>query len=538
MRNIRIGNDIRLKVELKQADGFDSILPLNNSNIKQLRCYLINTSVPHEPTIEEKRMFRRVGFPDFYRPTAHNINNAGFPSYHMQPANACNYDRFLPDFHDFHWWPGFRGFGIHPEHFHDHCGHMWGMGPKPIMDAPEHPWYLADSQVLPTANTISCMFPAFDQKLCGTYKLVVVLTVYEKGWGRHNLRTFTLDKGDVFKLVDGNDPTEGAESGPIYIDVDDKGTKNMEVKSVYTEGANQFYMNADSTLEIGGRDLNQNIYQIIAKLQDNSTVLYNPMHWPFTNLEFTSDNPDAVEVDENGTLYAKPIIWTYAGKALHYTKKNDPWYKDQTIQYCEDGDPHTHEEDLMHANEDTCYNDETMIVNPDGGTKKEWPSATIYVKPYGMDDAIYSFKVIVVEMDTLKIGFDEEDDINYIDADDEFLMDYNAKSTSYTVPNNLLDGGYMWILSQRKIHYVKGMVVEDEQPACCVKDTCCKYGKKPSKKPYDLFKREEQEEITSDMSSGFRIPLISYDQTVDGYYCYRSAAPIRDGNVKMKIKFE
>ena len=104
------------------------------------------------------------------------------------------------------------------------------------------------------------MFPAFDQKLCGTYKLVVVLTVYEKGWGRHNLRTFTLDKGDIFKLVDGNDPTEGAESGPIYIDVDDKGTKNMEVKSVYTEGINQFYMNADSTLEIGGRDLNQNIY--------------------------------------------------------------------------------------------------------------------------------------------------------------------------------------------------------------------------------------------------------------------------------------
>lgn len=196
-----------------------------------------------------------------------------------------------------------------------------------------------------------------------------------------------------------------------------------------------------------------------------------------------------------------------------------------------------HEEDLMHANEDTCYNDETMIVNPDNGTKKQWPSATIYVKPYGMDEAVYSFKVTVVEMDTLKIGFDEEDDINYIDADDEFLMDYNAKSTSYIVPNNLLDGGYMWILSQRKIHYVKGMVVEDEQPACCIKD-CCKYGKKPSKKPYDLFKKEEQEEITSDMSSGFRIPLISYDQTVDGYYCYRSAAPIRDGNVKMKIKFE
>ena len=53
-----------------------------------------------------------------------------------------------------------------------------------------------------------------------------------------------------------------------------------------------------------------------------------------------------------------------------------------------------------------------------------------------------------------------------------------------------------------------------------------------------MFKKEQREEITSDVSSGFRIPLVSYDQTVDGYYCYRSAAPIRDGNVKMKIKFE
>lgn len=104
------------------------------------------------------------------------------------------------------------------------------------------------------------MFPAFDQKLCGTYKLVVVLTVYEKGWGRHNLRTFTLDKGDIFKLVDGNDPTEGAESGPIYIDVDNKGTKNMEVKNVYTEGTNKFFMNSDSILRIGEKDLAQNIY--------------------------------------------------------------------------------------------------------------------------------------------------------------------------------------------------------------------------------------------------------------------------------------
>jgi len=69
---------------------------------------------------ENPKCFKRVGFPDFYHPTENNINNAGFPSYHMMPANVCNYNRFLPDFHDYHWWPGYRGFGHYPEHFHGH----------------------------------------------------------------------------------------------------------------------------------------------------------------------------------------------------------------------------------------------------------------------------------------------------------------------------------------------------------------------------------------------------------------------------------
>lgn len=533
MRNIRIGNDIRLKIELKQADGFDNILPLNNSNIKQVRCYLINTSVPHEPTNEEKKMFRRVGFPDFYHPTAHNINNAGFPSYHMQPANVCNYDRFVPDFHDFHWWPGFRGFGIHPEHFHDHCEHMFRMGAKPFlyMDNEIHPWYLADSKVLSQANTISCMFPAMEQKLCGTYKLVVVLTVYEHGWGRHNLRTFTLDKGDVFKLVDGNDPSEGGESGAIYIDVDDKGTKERQIETVFIKSTNHFYMNSDSTMEIGDNDIERQRYEIVVKLKDGSTVMYNPEHWPFDNLIFTSENPDVVDVDQDGTLYAKPIIWSYKKKALHYTSKSDPFYSDETITYKNDGDPASIGDDSLCANEDTHYEPDTMVVEPDQGTSRVWPTTKIYVKLIDSEDFVCSFDVTVKEMDCLKIGFDEEDDVNYIDSYDEFLKEYSAKATSYIVPNNMLDGGYMWILSQRKIHYVKGAFIEEETDECC--DRCSK----KTRKPYDLFKKDMQEEITSDVSSGFRIPLIQCGAR-GGFYYYRSAAPIRDGNVKMKIKFE
>jgi hypothetical protein len=91
--------------------------------------------------------FKRVGFPEFFRPDHHNINNAGYPSYYMEPANVHNYDRFIPDFHDYHWWPGYRGFGLRPERFHDWCPHVHhGPHPYPCPIDPfnprmHHPYY-------------------------------------------------------------------------------------------------------------------------------------------------------------------------------------------------------------------------------------------------------------------------------------------------------------------------------------------------------------------------------------------------------------
>jgi len=223
MRKVRIGTDIRLKltIEPNTMAGFDKIDEFDQSNVKQLRCYLINTSFCR-PCCEKECKHQRIGFPDFYHPTAHNINNIGFPAYHMAPANICNYDKFSPDFHDFHWWPGYRGFGLHPEHFHEYCGHMHWHGPRPshyyphchnhfpgckfpepiyepffhgydhhgiahckpdpfdnwfhpeyvpadvfgkenvVLNHPHPyaPFYLADSQVLNEKNTLTCMFPA------------------------------------------------------------------------------------------------------------------------------------------------------------------------------------------------------------------------------------------------------------------------------------------------------------------------------------------------------------------------------------------
>ena len=445
MRKIRIGNDIRLKlrIEPNTQAGFDKIDEFDQSSVKQLKCYLINTSYFRPSKEVGPKPFLKVGFPEFYRPSKCNINNAGFPSYHMRPANLCNYDRFEPDFHDFHWWPGFRGFGIYPEHFHDHCGHMFGMGPKPHAPFDEHdirPWYLADSQVLNEKNTLTCLFPAVQQKLCGTYKLVVVMTVFEQGWGRHNLRTYTIDKGDVFELVD----DETGESGAVTIDTEDNefasGKRENVYKSIYTDL--ELYTIASGTItKIGSSDAGGVDYNIYAVLKDGSTVIYNPYDWHFTELKFTSSNPDVVSVDKYGTLTA-------------------------------------HEIDSL---------------------KKE-----VIITVSDIDNNIeYQFTVIVKYMDSIKIGFNLADDIDQMSANNVSMLNYRVKDGKYSVPNPE-NGRYLWIFSQRRIQYIKSV--------------------------------EDNDEIAAELSSGFRVPMTNA-VIKDGYFCYRSAAPILAGNMNIKIKF-
>ena len=513
MRKIRIGNDIRLKLKIEPNTeaGFDKIDEFDQSNVKQLRCYLINTSWfrPKKDEIHPKP-FLRVGFPEFYHPTHHNINNAGFPSYHMLPANMCNYDRFSPDFHDFHWWPGYRGFGLHPEHFHDHCCHIQhGPRPKPsccgfepwwpfdyhfhpdhfgywphhdhfmhdhIHDPhclnhpplppcaePHHPepepydifgrtiedhrhpdpylpYYLADSQVLNEKNTLTCFFPAVQQKLCGTYKLVVILTVFEQGWGRHNLRTYTIDKGDVFELVD----DETGESGNITIYPDTTGDREDLFSLIYT-GTSNYTMASNTVMHVGEYDSLGTDYNIFVVLKDGTTVLYNPVDWHFTELKFESSDESVVKVGKDGTLYAQDI---------------------------------------------------------DGAEA----TATITVTDIDGKVAPAEYTVTVRYMDTIKIGFSSESEPENITSDDDFLGTYKIITGTYSVPNNK-SGNYMWVFSQRKIHYIKGT--------------------------------EDDDEIVAELSSGFRIPMTNMtdDMIKDGYFCYRSAAPILSGDIKFKIKF-
>lgn len=157
MKRIRIGNDIRVQTTLHELKDFDATM------IKQLRCYFI-------PNIEEAAN----PFPQTYDPAQYIICNCGKPKYNVFP---CNID--AP-----HWFPGYNGFGVNSTPF--------------IRFEKE---YLAPSRLLAEQNKIEAYFPAVDQKLLSEYRVVIVLTLYQTGWGTDNLRTYTIDKGVVFALT-------------------------------------------------------------------------------------------------------------------------------------------------------------------------------------------------------------------------------------------------------------------------------------------------------------------------------------------------
>lgn len=523
MRKIRIGNDIRLKLTIKPSkgfgiEGFDNFFwdnrldEFDQSNIKQLRCYLINTSFC-KPCRDKGCKCQRIGFPDFYHPTHHNINNTGFPGYHMAPANMCNYDRFTPDFHDFHWWPGYRGFGIYPDHFHEHCGHMHWHGPRPSnfypcchnhhMPVPpmppcpgckwpepyeplfhgydhhgiEHckpepfdtvlhpeyvpvdvfgkenvvlnhphpytPFYLCDSQVLEEKNKLTCMFPAVQQKMCGIYKLVVVLTVFEQGWGRHNLRTYTIDKGDVFELVDC-----GGDSGPITIDIDSTGERENLIAKIWTEES-EYRQADDSILHVGQFDLDDKQYTIYVELKDGTTVIYTPDDWRYNKLVFESDRPEILQPDDKGHLHAAIV-----------------------------------------EKPEVCY---ITVRSADGDPEDPENNPT------------YTFKVTVVPTEFIYLGFDPISNPDAMEVTNPNLDEYSTRVNKYSIMNSQTEWGYLWVFSQKKIHYIKSI--------------------------------EDGLDKVSELSSGFRVPMNSYGKK-DNFFLYRSAAPILPGKMNIKIIFE
>ena len=244
MAKIRIGNDIRLAVDLRQYLGehylyerevydqqkveFENIdsNPFVNKkyevytpnqydetsnesitivpegtpiSIRSVKAILINTSKEEEREEFLKKKTRFIArYPiepciGPFHATPYDVMNSGYPTWRAYPHAYCA----VP----------YHGYGWHPE---------WGGIYKPLPHKHEFEYF---APVMATAkqHQVEVSFPARVQRFTGVYKLVIVAEVFAPGFNRANLKTITVDMPDVFELVKTTE--EGINTG-IGINVD------------------------------------------------------------------------------------------------------------------------------------------------------------------------------------------------------------------------------------------------------------------------------------------------------------------------------
>lgn len=247
MKRIRIGNDIRVQTTLHELTDFDATM------IKQLRCYFIPKP---DDSVNP--------FPQTYDPAQYNICNCGKPMYNVFP---CNID--AP-----HWFPGYNGFGVNS---------------TPFMSINKE--YLAPSRLLAEQNKIEAYFPAADQKLLGEYKVVIVLTLYQAGWGTDNLRTYTIDKGVVFALTSDNQDIDT----DTVIDLDAAYITSITVPNILTFGTQQVF-------NIGESDYHNVVYNIQLNYSNGLSKEVTPEEFKKLFTVAMHGDPFTISVGENGQI--------------------------------------------------------------------------------------------------------------------------------------------------------------------------------------------------------------------------------------------
>ena len=322
---VRIGNDIRLNLTLKGPRSYDE------KNIKELHCYLLNTSVTkcfgHDSLCHIRGCDKVCG-----RPCYHALPHC---FWNTTPCMPCCGHKKYP------FTPGDPAFGpgpLPPKYEKDCCccGHEYcryghndprskcfrhrgrcGLNccgndhccwDAPIFDniyfrpgfndfiAPHHDEdfrYLASSRVIEGKNRIQTYFPACDQFMCGDYKLVVVMVVYESGWGRCDLHTYTIDYGTVVTLVD----DESGVDGNLTIDVDTNKLHEGDIEAIMTSP--EYTIVTGDELVIGQNDFNGIEYALEVYFMNGGSAKFNPSDWEFGAIEFQSTDPSIVKVDKH-----------------------------------------------------------------------------------------------------------------------------------------------------------------------------------------------------------------------------------------------
>lgn len=171
MNKVRIGNDVRIQFNLYGLQDFDQ------TNVKELRCYAVkveeNDKAEEKATCEVLKRWPHEPHCHGFEPTPYSINACGpSPCYFVRPIHPLCCE--LPHHHH-HFEPGVRAYRM-PARFIKVNGTI--------------------------KNHAECYFKAQDQICTGLFKLVVVAVVYEEGWNKDNMHTYTIDYGNVFELVD------------------------------------------------------------------------------------------------------------------------------------------------------------------------------------------------------------------------------------------------------------------------------------------------------------------------------------------------
>lgn len=162
-------------------------------SIRNISAYIINTS-----KIEEREEFMRkktrfiARFPiepcmGPFDATPYDVCNSGYPTYRAYP-------------HSYHVMP-YHGYGIKPcwEGIYKALPHINDVEYKAQVSATRH------------QHVVEVSFPARAQLYTGKYKLVIVAEVYAPGFNAANLKTVTVDVPDVFELVKTTE--EGVDTG-------------------------------------------------------------------------------------------------------------------------------------------------------------------------------------------------------------------------------------------------------------------------------------------------------------------------------------
>lgn len=278
-KKIRIGNDIRLAVDLRQY--------LTDHNLRERDVY--NPSAKDFNNVDGNPFVNKIY--EVYHPGCyadHDVDNIYFKpqptAISIRSVKAIlinttmqrNFAKIMRHKSRF-----ISRFPIEPalEAFHstpyDICGsgyHTWRTYPRPYMMAPFHGFglhprwtgiykplpmindieYRANVSATDHQNVVEVSFPAEHQLHTGVYKLIIVAKIYAPGFNNKNLKTITVDVPDVFELVK---TSEEGRDGDVVVNV-------MNLRDRLPDGERYEYTSPDIYVNQGTVDADENMIQL------------------------------------------------------------------------------------------------------------------------------------------------------------------------------------------------------------------------------------------------------------------------------------